>query len=134
LPLQSPPLLWRPQQPSPTRSLRRSRRSGRRIVHNNACGELNDAELRYGVGSDEAEDVFERGGPACDADIEAAWELARVQPTTLAGVIAVLRFANELEDRGMEWPDTDMVGREGWHYQLRATMAAAIEAMTRRGA
>src|SRR5207237_9531381 len=59
------------------------------IVHDNACGELNDAELRYGVGSDEAEDVFERGGPACDAAIEAAWELARVQPTTLAGVIAV---------------------------------------------
>jgi hypothetical protein len=29
----------------------------------------------------------------------------------------------------MEWPDTDTIGPEGWHYQLRATMAAAIEAL-----
>jgi hypothetical protein len=41
----------------------------------------------------------------------------------------VLRFANEIEDGGMEWPSTDAIGREGWHYQLRATMAAAIEAL-----
>jgi hypothetical protein len=41
----------------------------------------------------------------------------------------VLRFANEIEDGGMEWPKTDVVGAEGWHYQLRATMAAAIEAL-----
>jgi hypothetical protein len=50
-------------------------------------------------------------------------------PTTLAGVAAVLRFANEIEDGGMEWPNTDAIGRKGWHYQLRATMAAAIEAL-----
>jgi hypothetical protein len=102
------------------------------VAHDNACGELNDAELRYGVGSDEAEDVFVRGGPACDAAQEAAWELARVQPTTLAGVLAVLRFGNELEDRGMEWPDTDTIGRQGWHYQFRATMATAIEVIARQ--
>ena len=41
----------------------------------------------------------------------------------------MLRFANEIEDGGMEWPNTDAIGREGWHYQLRATMAAAIEAL-----
>jgi hypothetical protein len=52
-----------------------------------------------------------------------------VPPTTLAGVAAVLRFANEIEDSGMEWPNTDTVGREGWHSQLRAIMAAAIEAL-----
>jgi hypothetical protein len=55
--------------------------------------------------------------------------LATTPPTTLAGVAAVLRFANEIEDGGMEWPATDAVGPEGWHYQLRATMAAAIEAL-----
>jgi hypothetical protein len=33
----------------------------------------------------------------------------------------------------MEWPDTDTVGAEGWHYQLRETMAAAIEAIIRGG-
>jgi hypothetical protein len=32
----------------------------------------------------------------------------------------VLRFANEVEDEGNEWPDTDTIGAEGWHYQLRA--------------
>jgi hypothetical protein len=44
-------------------------------------------------------------------------------------VVAVLRFANEIEDAGMEWPNTDAIGPDGWHYQLRATMAAAIEAL-----
>jgi hypothetical protein len=42
--------------------------------------------------------------------------------------IAVLRFANEIEDAGGDWPETDAIGPDGWHYQLRATMAAAIEA------
>jgi hypothetical protein len=45
----------------------------------------------------------------------------------------VLRFANQIEDGGMEWPDTDTIGAEGWHYQLRATMAAAIEAIIHKG-
>lgn len=34
-----------------------------------------------------------------------------------------------IEDQGQEWPNTDAVGSEGWHYRLRATMAAAIEAI-----
>ena len=50
-----------------------------------------------------------------------------------AGIAAVLRFANEIEDGGMEWPSTDAIGREGWHYQLRATMAAAIETIIHKG-
>ena len=58
-----------------------------------------------------------------------AIRLATTPPTTLAGVAAVLRFANEIEEGGMEWPGTDVVGPEGWHYQLRATMAAALEAL-----
>ena len=33
----------------------------------------------------------------------------------------------------MEWPDTDRIGRKGWHYQLRATMAQAIEALIKTG-
>jgi ribonuclease HI len=50
-------------------------------------------------------------------------------PTSMAGVAAVLRYANEWEDVGEKWPDTDTIGPDGWHYQLRATMAAAIEAL-----
>jgi hypothetical protein len=42
---------------------------------------------------------------------------------------AVLRFANQIEDAGNDWPDTDEIGRDGWRYQLRTTMAAAIEAL-----
>jgi hypothetical protein len=47
-------------------------------------------------------------------------------------VAAVLRFANQIEDAGIEWPETDTIGSEGWHHQLRATMAAAIEAIMQR--
>jgi hypothetical protein len=36
---------------------------------------------------------------------------------------------NEVEDAGGDWPDTDTIGSEGWHYQLRATMAATIETL-----
>ena len=99
------------------------------VAHGEACDALSEAENRYGVGSEEAEDLYERGGPACDAAMEACWPLATTPPTTLAGVAAVLRFANEVEDAGMEWPNTDTVGPDGWHYQLRATIAAAIEAL-----
>jgi hypothetical protein len=98
-------------------------------AHDAACDALSEAEHRYGVASDEAEEVWERGGAACHAAYEAGWPLATTQPTTLAGVLAVLRFANEIEDGCMEWPDTDAIGPEGWHYQLRANMAAAIEAL-----
>jgi hypothetical protein len=59
--------------------------------------------------------------------------LARTAPTSFAGVVAVLRFTNRLEDGGMEWPATDTIGAEGWHYQLRATMAAAVEALIKAG-
>src|SRR5258708_4042438 len=69
---------------------------------------------------------------ACRAVNAIDWKLATTPPTTLAGVAGVLRFANEIEDGGMEWPKTDVVGAEGWHYQLRATMAAAIEAINRQ--
>jgi len=62
------------------------------------------------------------------------WKLARTVPTTLAGVAAVLRLANEVEDAGDEWPDTDAIGSEGWHYQLRTSMAQAIEIIIRKGA
>ena len=98
-------------------------------AHGRACDELGEAEDRYGVASEEAEEVFDRGGAACDTAYEAGWPLATTQPTTFAGVAAVLRFANEIEDAGNEWPDTDTIGRDGWHYQLRASMAAAVEAL-----
>jgi hypothetical protein len=99
------------------------------VAHGKACDALSDAEERYGFHSDAVEEAQDNSGAACHAADEVGWRLARTVPTTLAGVAAVLRFANEVEDAGNEWPGTDTVGREGWHYQLRATMAAAIEAL-----
>jgi hypothetical protein len=96
-----------------------------------AHGEAIDAEEaaeEHGIGLDEASD---RCLAACDAVNAIDWKLATTPPTTLAGVAAVLRFANKIEDGGMEWPDSDALGREGWHYQLRATMAAAVEALSK---
>ncbi|MGY4253821.1 hypothetical protein ACVI1L_000889 [Bradyrhizobium sp. USDA 4516] len=61
-------------------------------------------------------------GACCHAEADAAWDLARTIPTTLAGVAAVV---NQCEDKGEEWPNSDCIGREGRHYQLRQTMAAA---------
>jgi hypothetical protein len=95
------------------------------IAHGEAI-DAQDAADERGIGQDEA---YDRCCAACDAVNAIDWKLATTPPTTLAGVAAVLRFANEIEAGGMEWPNTDAVGPEGWHYQLRATMAAAIEAL-----
>jgi hypothetical protein len=99
------------------------------VAHCEAIDEQAEAESVHGLRSDEAYEAFDRSGDACHVVSDADWRLATTPPTTLAGIAAVLRFANEIEDAGNEWPNTDEIGREGWHYQLRATMAAAIEAL-----
>jgi hypothetical protein len=99
------------------------------VAHCEAIDVQDEAESGSGVGSDAAWEASERCCIACQAVNEADWRLATMPPTTLAGVAAVLRFANQIEDEGDEWPGTDAIGRGGWHYELRATMAAAIEAL-----
>src|SRR5882672_3939954 len=99
------------------------------IAHGEAIDVQDEADDRYGFHSDESSEADDRCLVACRAVNAIDWKLATTPPTTLAGVAAVLRFANEMEDGGMEWPSTDVVGADGWHYQLRATMAAAIEAL-----
>lgn len=64
----------------------------------------------------------------CHSCRELAWEIATTAPTSVAGITAVLRYANEWEDAGEEWPGTDQIGTDGWHYQLRRTLAEAIGA------
>jgi hypothetical protein len=98
------------------------------IAHCEAIDAQAEAE-KHGIGEYEADDWCEA---ACDAVNVIDWKLANTPPTTLAGVAAVLRFANEIEDSNNEWPNTDTIGREGWHYQLRAAMAAGIEAIIRQ--
>jgi hypothetical protein len=99
------------------------------VAHGEAIDAEDEAEDRYGIHSDEASEAADRCGVAGQAVNAIDWRLATTTPTTLAGIAAVLRFANEHEDAGGEWPNTDAVGPDGWHYQLRATMAAAIEAL-----
>jgi len=103
------------------------------VAHCETIDAQDEAEDGHGIGSDAAEEAFQRCCVACSVVNEADWRLATTPPTTLAGVAAVLRFANEIEDGGMEWPDTDAIGPDGWHYQLRATMAAAIEELMKGG-
>ena len=103
------------------------------VAHCAAIDAQDQAEGGHGIGSAAAEEAFQRSGVACGAANEADWRLATTPPTTLAGVAAVLRLANQVEDEGGEWPGTDTIGAEGWHYQLRATMAQAIEAIFRKG-
>lgn len=98
-------------------------------AHCEAIDAQDEAESDNGYDPDAVDEAWQRCCDACRVVNKADWRLATTPPTTLAGVAAVLRFANEIEDGGMEWPDTDAVGREGWHDQLRATMAAALEAL-----
>ncbi|WP_271566712.1 hypothetical protein [Bradyrhizobium sp. CCBAU 11386] len=69
----------------------------------------------------------ERVAQLCDSCQDLEWALANTMPTSIAGVAALLRYANEVEDQGEEWPDTDTIGPDGWHYQLRQTAARALQ-------
>jgi hypothetical protein len=119
----------RHSRPDPVFALIADKRAAH-IAHGEAIDAQDEAEGRYGIHSDEASEADDRCLAACRAAHAIDWKLATTPPTTLAGVAAVLRFANEIEDGGMEWPSTDAIGPDGWHYQLRATMAEAIEALT----
>jgi len=105
-----------------------------KLAADTAHGETIDAQdkAECGADPDATAEAWQRCCDACSVVNEADWRLARTRPTTLAGVAAVLSFANKIEDGGMEWPTTDTVGPEGWHYQLRATMAAAVETIIRQ--
>jgi hypothetical protein len=102
------------------------------VVHCSAIDAQDAAEGRFGSRSDEAWEAAEHCKTACEAANEIEWRLAFTKPTTLAGVAAVLRFANQIEDKGGEWPNRDTIGPAGWQYQLRETMAVAVEAIIRQ--
>jgi hypothetical protein len=122
-----------PSRPDPAFALIADKRAAH-IAHGEAIDAQDEADDKYGDRSDEASEADDRCLAACDAVNAIDWRWATTPPTTLAGVAAVLRFANEIEDGSMEWPNTDAIGPDGWHYQLRATMAAAIEALIKAAA
>ena len=74
-------------------------------------------------------DADDRVEQLCVSCQDLGWALANTIPTTMAGVAAVLSYANEFEDLGDEWPDSDAIGRDGWHYQLRQSTSRALQAL-----
>jgi hypothetical protein len=59
----------------------------------------------YRAGDDSSEAAFEadeKCEQACHFAMDLGWQLARTAPISLAGVVAVLRFANQFEDEGMD--------------------------------
>jgi hypothetical protein len=102
------------------------------VAHCEAIDAQGEFDGRRDHSSDAAIEAQDNSEDACHYANDVDWKLATTPPTTLAGVAAVLRFANEIEDAGGEWPHTDTIGPDGWHYQLRATMAAAVEGLIRK--
>jgi hypothetical protein len=84
--------------------------------------ELSTKQDEYGMSASD-----DRVEQLCQSCHELAWATAETVPTSMAGVVAVLRYANEFEDVGEEWPYTDMIGNEGWHYQLRRSVALGLD-------
>jgi hypothetical protein len=123
-----PSLAVPPVLPDPAFALIADKRAAD-IAHCEAIDAQDEAEGRYGIRSDEASEADDRCEAAGQTVNAIDWKLATTPPMTLAGIAAVLRFANEHEDAGGDWPNTDAIGTDGWHYQLRATMAAAVEAL-----
>ena len=74
------------------------------VAHCKVIDAQDEAEARYGIRSDEAWEAADRCEAMCDEINAIAWKLATTPPTTLAGVAAVLQFANEVEDAGGDWP------------------------------
>ena len=97
------------------------------VAHLEAINAVCEAERRYGVGSVEEEAAYEAGDRPCRAACDAAWALVSTPPTTLAGVLAVLKFVNGFEDRG-DWPE-----EVGLEEQLVTTLATAIDDIIRQG-
>jgi hypothetical protein len=58
-----------------------------------------------------------------------AWEIARNQPATLAGVIAVLRYTADDPDNA-RWPD-DGDGGDKWRSLLQKNLAESLERIAR---
>lgn len=62
-----------------------------------------------------------------DKTEDAAADLVSVQPTTMAGVIALLSYAAEYVDKGNEWPDLEEDGEQNtWEVFLHRSLAEAL--------
>ena len=65
------------------------------VAHGKAIDAQDEVEERGDLSSDAAIEVQDNSEAACDLVNEVDWKLATTLPATLAGVAAVLRFANQ---------------------------------------
>ena len=77
---------------------------------------------------------------ASDAKFRAACDLLDVRPTTIAGIVALSKYAVDHMDAGNNWPDqvgdVDEAGHEReqpWAYFLLESIAKSLEAIESRG-
>jgi hypothetical protein len=65
-----------------------------------------------------------------DAETDAACVLVSICPTTIAGIIALLRYANAVDKDGEAWPrelmSDDGTKTRSWHYFLIEVIAEAL--------
>jgi hypothetical protein len=70
---------------------------------------------------------------AFDAETDASCVLVSICPTTIAGVIALLRYANAVDKDGEAWPrelaSDDGTKTRSWHYFLIEVIAEALPGM-----
>jgi hypothetical protein len=75
----------------------------------------------------EAERALSRSS---DAETDAACVLVSIRPTTMAGVIALLRYATEADTDGVYWPEQlqseDGNFERSWHYFLVENLAETV--------
>lgn len=68
-----------------------------------------------------------------DAETDAACILVSICPTTIAGIIALLRYANAADADGEAWPrelaSDDGTKTRSWHYFLIEVIAEALPGM-----
>jgi hypothetical protein len=58
---------------------------------------------------------------------ELAWDIARNEPSTIAGVAAVLRYVSNIDPDGGRWPHQEY----GWPGTLHASLARALKRIVR---
>jgi hypothetical protein len=65
-----------------------------------------------------------------NAETDAACLLVSIRPTTIAGVLALLSYANAADPDGETWPrellSDDETKRRSWHYFLTENVAEAL--------
>jgi hypothetical protein len=69
---------------------------------------------------------------AFDAETNAACAILNTPPTTMAGVLALLQYANATDIDGMGWPvelETEDGKTRSWHYFLIEALAATLPSM-----